>query len=71
MVEIVFDLYVAALLAAARCDSSLDSHLMVQGTEERLELCDCPVVGLGRRGYRLRGISGVLGGAVRQRGCSE
>ena len=43
MLEVVFDLHVAALLGLARCDGCLDTHLMVQLTEEWLELSDCPV----------------------------
>ena len=56
MVKVVFDLDVAALLAPARCDGCLDAHLMAQRAEEWLELCDCPVVGLGGRGYRLAAV---------------
>ena len=56
MVKVVFDLNVAALLALARCDGCLDAHLMAQRAEEWLELCDCPVVGLGGRGYRLAAV---------------
>jgi hypothetical protein len=59
VLEVVFDLHVAALLALARCDGCLDTHLMVQRTEEWLELRDCPVVGLGRRGRLAPGAGGA------------
>jgi len=56
VVKVVFDLHVAVLLALARCDGCLDTYLMVQRTEEWLELCDCPVVGLDGHGYRLAAV---------------
>ena len=60
MVKVVFDLDVTALLAPARCDGCLDAHLIAQRAEEWLELCDCPVVGLGGRGYRLAAVHMVV-----------
>jgi hypothetical protein len=63
VVKVVFDLHVATLLALARCDSCLDAYLMVQRTGEWLELYDCPVVGLGGRGYRLAAVHMVGVGA--------
>ena len=63
VVKVVFDLHVAALLASACCDGCLDAHLMAQRAEEWLELCDCPVVGLGGRGYRLAAVHMVGVGA--------
>jgi len=56
VLKVAFELHVAALLALARCDGSLDTHLMVQRNEECLDLRDFLVVGLGRRGYRLAAV---------------
>jgi len=65
VLKVVFDLHVAALLALARCDGCLYTHLMVQRPEE---LRDCPVVGLGRHGYRLAAVH-VVTWRIRGKRC--
>ena len=46
------DLDIASLIPPACCNSSLYAHFMTEGTEERLELHDGPIVRLGRSSHR-------------------
>jgi len=53
------NLHVSALPAPACCNRRLDPHLVTEGTEERPELRDGPVVRLGRSSHRLTAVDMV------------
>ena len=53
------NLNIPTLPAPACCHRRLDPHLVTEGTKERFELCDCPVVGLGRSSHRLTAVDMV------------
>ena len=50
---------ISALPAPACCNRRLHAHFMTEGTEERLELHDGPVVRLGRSSHRLTAVDMV------------
>ena len=53
------NLNISTLPAPACCNRRLDPHLVTEGTEERPELRDGPVVRLGRSSHRLTAVDMV------------